>query len=158
MNCDNQDTFLYLLVKEKYPESKGKKVDTELRIVYWPEDADSGHESQFVIYGKRPRSKTTGEFIPYRVKCHTMNQVYYFAKNAISSDHDLSIELHQFSGFADDNEDEYNIAWYNTAENSSTEIVAFDVYSNPYEKKEYYIDFYSLLKNQLNILSHFVTV
>jgi hypothetical protein len=36
------------------------------------------------------------------------------------------VELHQFSGITDDSEDEYNIDWFNTNENSSTEIVAFE--------------------------------
>jgi hypothetical protein len=151
--------FLYALIKEYYIGSKGKKIDTELRIVYWPEDYHcSGHEAQFVIYGKRPRCKTTGEYTPYRLKCHTVDQVIDFVRTIICPSNNMEVELHQFSGYNDDSKDEYNVHWFNTAENFATELVAYDVESRTTATGSSYLEFSATLSNILNILVNCDTV
>lgn len=120
--------FLYALVKEidrSNTETSHAKVDTTLRIVHWRDDSDE-NGGYFIIYGNRPRSIITGPYNPYRVLCHTMEQVIRFTKTVISNDHDVAIELQQFDGLNDDSEDQFHIDWDNTAENGSTELVAFD--------------------------------
>ena len=151
--------FLYALIKEHCIGKKSIKVDTELRIVYWPEVwGDTNHEAQFVIYGKRPRSKTCGEYTPYRLKFHTIDQVIDFVKTVVSPDHNMSVELHQFSGYTDDSKDEYNIYWFNTAENVTTELVAFDVESSINESGDSYLECSATLSNILNVLVNCDTV
>ena len=46
--------FLYVLVKEVYERKTKKRTDTELRIVFWPEDRSNGVRDHFVVYGTRP--------------------------------------------------------------------------------------------------------
>ena len=148
--------FLYVLVKEVYPESKpGKqKTDTVLHIVHWAADEELGYDDHFVIYGKRPKSKVTGKFTPYRLICQTQKQVHEFVRTVVSPDHNLAIELHQFYGETDDSEDWYNIDWKNTADDSSTELVAFDVESKSGFDGEPFIDFHSALSSVLNVITN----
>ena len=114
--------FLYVLVTERDDE---RKIDTRLRVVYWKDDSvESG--GYFVVYGSRPTSKLTGKFNPYRICFATIEQVARFARSVVSSDSDVSVELHQFDGLNDDTEDALNVDWENTAENKSSELVAFD--------------------------------
>ena len=114
--------FLYALVTERDDD---KKIDTRLRIVYWQDDSDP-NGGYFIVYGQRPPSLKTGEYNPYRVRCSTIDQVAYFARRVVSSDSEISVELHQFDGLNDDTEDALNVDWENTAENGSSELVAFD--------------------------------
>lgn len=142
--------FLYVAVKEVYEGKKGKKTDTELRIVYWP--ADDNHDECFVIYGKRPNSKSTGHYLPYRLVCYTKESVIDFAENVIDSQHNVEVELHQFYGESDSSEDEYNIDWKNTVEDSSTELVAYDIFPQTNTYGEYRLDFRPRLSSILNTL------
>lgn len=144
--------FLYATVKEVYPESKSGKTDTVLRIVFWAADEELGYDDHFVIYGKRPKSKVTGKFVPYRIHCRTQEQVHKFVKTIVSPDHNLAIELHQFYGETDDSEDWYNIDWKNTADDSSTELVAFDVESKIAFDGEHYLDCQAALSSVLNVI------
>jgi len=132
--------------------SKTGTTDTKLRIVYWAANEDHDYDAHFVIYGKRPKSKITGKFIPYRIQCRTIEQVNQFVKTVVSPDHDLAIELHQFYGYTDDSEDWYNIDWKNTANNSSTELVAFDVESKTDYQGDYYLGFQPALTSVLTVL------
>jgi hypothetical protein len=151
--------FLYVLIKEYDVGPKGRKIDTELRIVYWPEDYYcSGHEAQFVIYGKRPRCKKTGEYTPYRLKCHTVEHVIDFVKTVVCPSNNMAVELHQFSGYSDDSEDEYNVYWFNTAENMATELVAYDVESSTNATGDSYLECSATLSNILNVLVNCDTV
>jgi hypothetical protein len=118
-------TFLYVVVKEVVEGKKGQKLDTELRIVYWPETSE--YSECFVLYGKRPPSKRDGDFVPYRLICNTKEQVVRFAETVIDIHSSASVELHQFYGENDDSVDEFNIDWENTAENRTTELVAYDI-------------------------------
>jgi hypothetical protein len=150
--------FLYLLVKEY---SIDKQIDTELRIVYWKEQWGTDYESQFVVYGKRPNTKKLGKYIPYRLRFNTKEQVAQFIRTVISTDHYMSLELHQFSGINNDVDDEYNIDWFNTNENSTTELVAF-TFDSPtglitnYESDAQY--HYNTLNELLCVLSNCETV
>lgn len=147
-----QTNFLYVLVKELIADDPNNKTDTELRIVYWPEDVETGYEEGFVIYGKRPRTKPEGEFTPYRLFCRTKNQVLQFAKTVISTSNNVAIELHQFEGISNASKDEYEVEWYNTAENLSTELVAYDVESKSTEDGNLIIDFHKELYSTLTVL------
>ena len=151
----NFQQFLYVTLKENYTRSNGTtKTDTTLRIVYWAayDDEEDGYDEHFVIYGKRPKSKVTGKFVPYRITCNTRDDVLQFVKTVVSPDHNLAVELHQFHGYTDDSEDWYNIDWENTADDSSTELVAFDVESKTAFGGEPFVDFKSALTNVLQIL------
>jgi hypothetical protein len=151
--------FLYVLVKEVNEVREGKKkTDTELRIVFWPEDRSTGVRDHFVLYGTRPSTKRCGNFVPYRLVCDTLYEVTGFVSSVFSSINSVEIELHQFSGFTNDSEDEYNIDWYNTNENESTEIVAFDV--DPIEDSVGDVHVYpeKTLSKVLNILMQFDTI
>ena len=143
--------FLYVFVKETVPSNK-QKTDTVLRIVFWKADEELGYDDHFVIYGTRPRSKTTGKFVPYRLTCETIDQVQHFVKTVVGSNNSLSIELHQFYGYNDDSEDWYNIDWKNTPRNSSTEIVAYDVMSQTNDYGEYHLNFHTTMSRVLNVL------
>jgi hypothetical protein len=120
-----------MLVRESYKSS----IDTTIRVVYWDEykggnEYKGGHESgYFIIYGTRP-----GSYAPYRVRCSNIKQVFRFVETVISSDSQVSIELHQFDALNDDSNDQFNIDWENTPENRTTELVAFDFL----EKTEFY--------------------
>jgi hypothetical protein len=151
--------FLYVLVKEVNEVKEGKKrTDTELRIVFWSEDKSTGVRDHFVLYGTRPSTKRHGEFFPYRLVCDTLYAVTEFVSSVFSSSNSVEIELHQFSGFTDDSEDEYNIDWYNTNENESTELVAFDV--DPVEDSFGDVRVYpeKTLSKVLNVLMKFDTI
>ena len=150
----NFQQFLYVLVKEDYADTKKQKNDTILHIVHWKANAKFEYEDHFIIYGKRPTSKISGEFTPYRLKCNTKEQIYQFVKTVVSPENSMSIELHQFYGYNDDSEDWYNIDWENTAENSSTEIVAFDVPSKPGFDTDLYINCNVVLSNLLNVIAN----
>jgi len=147
-----QTKFLYVLLKEHVTDDPTYKTDTELRIVYWPEDIDADYEEGFIIYGTRPRTKPEGEFTPYRLYCRTKSQVLQFVRTVVSSTNNISIELHQFDGISNDSKDEYEVEWYNTAENSSTELVAYDVDSNRNEDGNPVLDFRNALDRTLNVL------
>lgn len=146
--------FLYVLVKEIYKEEGSDKVktDTTLRIVYWEANEELEYDAHYVIYGKRPKSKVSGEHTPYRLKCSSQKQIHEFVRTVVSPDHNLAIELHQFYGYSDDSEDWYNIDWENTAGDGSTEIVAFDIESKPGFEGEPFVDFHSALSNVLNVI------
>jgi hypothetical protein len=122
--------FLYAIFTERCSANPlaNKKLDTRLRIVYWNDDAEptGGH---FVIYGNRPDSSVSGKYNPYRLWCATIDNVMNFVNTVISSDANVSVELHQFDAMNDDTEDEFNIDWENNAENDTTELVAFDFLS-----------------------------
>jgi hypothetical protein len=156
MSKGEQTNFLYVLVKEK----DGEKIDTTLRIVYWDgywEDCDGDDavyqpDPHFVIYGARPNSKISGEYIPYRLSCRAKEQVHHFVKSVISPDHIAEIELHQFNGYNDTTDDWYDIQWENTANNSSTEIVAFDVHPKKSFDGEDFLDIHSALHSVLDSL------
>ena len=145
--------FLYAFIKEFTYGKNGRKVDTELRIVHWfPDYENSGHPEQFVVYGKRPRTKFAGEYTPYRLVFYTLEDVVKFIQTVISPNNDITIQLQQFSGINNDSEDEYNIDWFNTAENFSTELVAFSIESKLQANGEKYLDCYDTLNNVLRIL------
>ena len=144
--------FLYVMVKEIYAGSKKQKTDNVLRIVYWAANEELGYDEHFVIYGTRPKSKNSSEFGPYRLKCKTPEQVQLFVKTVVSCNHNVAIELHQFYGYSDDSEDWYNIDWQHTANDSSTELVAFDIEPQTQFDGESYLDFRSPLSNVLNII------
>ena len=144
--------FLYVLLKEHVADNPANKNDTELRIVYWPEDIDADYDEGFIIYGKRPRTKPEGEFTPYRLFCRTKSQVWDFARTVVSPTNNVSIELHQFEGISNDSKDEYEVEWYNTAENNSTELVAYDVESKRNEDGFPVLDFRNVLNRTLNVL------
>lgn len=146
--------FLYVLVKENYEGPKKTTTDTVLRIVYWTADEELGYDSHYVIYGKRPKSKISGEFIPYRLTCQTQKQVHEFVRTVVSPDHNLAVELHQFYGYNDDSEDWYNIDWENTPEDGSTELVAFDVESKIGFDGEQFVDFHAALTSTLNVIKN----
>jgi hypothetical protein len=141
-----------VLVKENYNESDKTKTDTVLHIVYWAANEELGYDSHFVIYGIRPKSKITGRYTPYRLKCDTKEEVHSFIKTIVSPDHNLAVELHQFYGYSDDSDDWYNIDWENTVDNSRTEIVAFDINPKVSFEGEPYLDFQTSLNNVLNII------
>ena len=111
--------FLYVFVKETCTNNEYHSSDTELRIVYW-------NNGEFVIYGKRPRNKQGREFVPYRLQCSTISQVIQLVETVVCMQNDMSIELHQFEGICNCSKDEYEVEWYNTCEDESTELVAFD--------------------------------
>jgi hypothetical protein len=147
--------FLYVTLKENYTRSSGKsKIDTTLHIVYWAayDDEEDGYDEHFVIYGKRPKSKNTGKFTPYRLICRTIDDVHQFVRTVVSRDHNLAVELHQFYGYTDDSEDWYNIDWKNTADDGSTELVAFDVEPKPTLDGEQVLDFKCALTKVLEVL------
>jgi hypothetical protein len=149
--------FLYVLVKEKYTGIKKNKVDTVLRIVYWQEDLEAGYNEQYVIYGKRPNSKTDGAYVPYRLSCSTIDQVYQLVKTVVSCECDLAIELHQYNGYNDFSDDEYHINWQNTYEDYRTELVAFDMKSislNGYD----ILEFRNILTKALKVLETYEVV
>jgi hypothetical protein len=149
--------FLYVTLKENYAGKSKQKTDTTLRIVFWEANEELEYDEHFVIYGKRPKSKISGEFVPYRLTCSTICDVLQFVKTVVSPDHNLAVELHQFQGYTDDSEDWYNIDWENTADDSSTELVAFDVESKTAFGGEQFVDFKSALTNVLQVLvSHAV--
>ena len=150
--------FVYVLVKEFRQGTKRKHYDTELRIVHWAADEETGLPEHFVIYGKRPNSIKEGAFIPYRLKCESVYEIGKFVNTVISSDHNASIELRQFSGITDDSEDEYNIDWFNTNENLTTELVAFDIEPTYDSFGESRLDLDNTLNNALRILMQFETV
>ena len=141
--------FLYVLVKENIAGSK--KTDNVLRIVYWMENEELGYDEHFVIYGKRPKSKVSGKFVPYRLICQTQEQVQHFVKTVVGRHNNIAIELHQFNGYSDNSEDWYNIDWKNTADDSSTELVAFDIEPKTQSEGEFYLDLPPLSK-VLNII------
>jgi len=87
------------------------------------------------------------------LKCQTQKQVQHFVRTVVSPDHNLAIELHQFYGNTDESEDWYNIDWHNTADDSSTELVAFDVESKNGFDGEPFIDFHAALSSVLNVIS-----
>ena len=116
--------FLYVLVTELDADNK---IDTRLRIVHWQDNTDP-NGGYFVVYGNRPTSVVTGEYNPYRVRISTIDAVVRFVKHVWSIDSVVSVELHQFDGLNDDTEDALNVDWDNTAENGSSELVAFDSY------------------------------
>jgi hypothetical protein len=77
--------FLYVLITE-VREIKSKRIaDTELRIVFWPEDRESETREHFVVYGNRPDTKKDGEFVPYRLVCDTMYEVTGLVNTLFSS-------------------------------------------------------------------------
>ena len=127
--CDYQK-FLYVLVKEYSKKSENNKLDNSLRIVYWPKDDVYGYDEHFVIYGKRSKTKKYGKFVPYRLKCNSIENVYQFVKSVVSFDNYFAVELHQFDGLTDDSHDWYNLDWCNTPENPTTELVAYDIDPN----------------------------
>lgn len=141
--------FLYVVVKEIMECKKDKKLDTELRIVYWGETDE--YSECFVIYGKRQPSKKKGDFIPYRLVCNTKEQVVRFAETVIGIHNSAVVELHQFCGENDDSIDEFNIDWENTPENRTTELVAYDISGE-------FLHFRNQLLSVLNIISEFDTV
>jgi len=152
--------FLYVLLKESEKVKKtGKlKTDTVLRIVYWAANAEFGYDSHFVIYGQRPDAKVSGKYVPYRLKCQTPKQVQQFVRTVIGNDNELAVELHQFYGNTDDTEDWYNIDWENTYEDSSTELIAFDLsYTIGYDGVPF-IDFESSLSSVLNAIVNYEVV
>jgi len=150
--------FLYVLVKETEVDANGKeKPDTSLRIVYWGSNEELGYDGHFVIYGKRPKSKITGKYTPYRLKCKTAKQIHQFLRTIIASDNNLAVELHQFYGYSDDSDDWYNIDWKNTPGDSSTEIVAFDVLSGVVDG-EHILDFGKALTHVLNAIMDYEVV
>lgn len=153
-----QSNFFYVLVKENYPGSKKHKVDTMLRIVYWHADVEEGYEGHFVIYGKRPNSKSLGKYVPYRLCCNTLKDVLQFVQMVVSSDHNLAIELHQYDGYNDVSEDEYHIEWSDTFEDYRTELVAFDVLPRETENNQYVLDFGETLTKTLNVLVNYDVV
>ena len=130
--------FLYVFVKETCTDNKHHNVDTELRIVYW-------NDGGFVIYGKRPRNKHGRDFVPYRLQCSTISQVIQLVETVVCIQNDMSIELHQFEGICDCSKDEYEVEWYNTCEDDSTELVAFDI-------KRSNVRFKCELKNVLKVI------
>ena len=147
--------FLYVTIKENYVKSSGRlKTDTMLHIVYWEANEELGYDEHFVIYGTRPKSKVTGKFVPYRLICSTLDDVIRLVNTVVSPDHNLAIELHQFYGHNDDSEDWYNIDWSNTADDSSTELVAFDIEPKPGFGGELFIDFKVALTNVLNVITN----
>lgn len=150
---ETQTRFLYVIVKEVTEGRKGKKLDTQLRIVYWPENEQ--YTECYVIYGKRPYSKNAGKYLPYRLVCNTKEQVVRFAETMIDLQSSAEVELHQFVGENDDSVDEFNIDWENTAENESTELVAYDLVPkiNPYG--QFRLEFRTELFSVLNVLSDF---
>lgn len=141
--------FLYVVVKEIVECKKGKKLDTELRIVYWPETAE--YSECFVIYGKRPPSKSQGAYVPYRLVCNTKEQVVRFAETVIDIHNNAAVELHQFCGENDDSVDEFNIDWENTPENRTTELVAYDISGQ-------FLDFRNEMSSALITISELDTV
>ena len=145
--------FLYVLVKEinRSDNEYRPKIDTRLRVVYWQSQSKHG-KGQFVVYGTRPESLVSGKFNPYRLTFQNLGQVARFAKTVISPDHDVALELHQFDGLNDDSEDPLNVDWDNTAENGSSELVAFDFYSIKKSDGTYMIPFRQKLANLLRIL------
>lgn len=158
LRMSNYQQFLYVLVKEVYERKPKKRTDTELRIVFWPEDRSKRVREHFIVYGTRPSTKRSGEFVPYRLVCDTIYEVTGFVTTVFSRDNSVEIELHQFSGLTDDSEDEYNIDWFNTNENESTEIVALDI--DPIEDSNGEVHVYSekTLSRVLNILMQFDTI
>jgi hypothetical protein len=150
--------FLYVLINE-VREVKSKRIaDTELRIVFWPEDRESETREHFVVYGNRPDTKSCGEFIHYRLVCDTLYEVTGLVNTLFSSCHSAEIELHQYSGFNDDSEDEYNIDWFNTNEDASTELVAFDIESTKDSSGEPHLYLDKTLNKVLLILTQFDTI
>ena len=117
-----------------------------------------GTREHFVVYGTRPDTKTHGKFIPYRLVCDTIYEVTGLVNTLFSSDHSAEIELHQYSGFNDDSEDEYNIDWFNTNDDAITEIVAFDIEPTPdsFGEQRLYLD--KTLQKVLLILLQFDTI
>jgi hypothetical protein len=149
--------FLYVIVREVVNGNRtGKYLDTQLRIVYWPETEDSAEH--FVIYGTRPYSKHAGNYIPYRLVCNTKEQVFHFAETMIGIRNNVEISIHQFSGENDDTIDEYNIEWDNTNENESTELVTYDVSPGINSYGQFRLDFKKDLYSGLNIISDFCVV
>lgn len=117
-----QTQFFYLLVKEIYERAGKQRADTCLRIVHWEaNEEDDGH---YVVYGRRTLKHR--RYVPYRIRFETLEDVMNYIKYIFSDDCDMIVELHQFSGLNDDSEDKYNIDWYETAEDITTEIVAYD--------------------------------
>jgi hypothetical protein len=153
-----QTKFLYVLLKERVTDEPSYKTDTELRIVYWSEDIEADYEEGFIIYGTRPRTKPEGEFTPYRLYCRTKSQVLQFARTVVSPTNNVSIELHQFEGISNDSKDEYEVEWYNTAENKSTELVAYDVDSNRTDGGIPVLDFSNALNRTLTVLMNMEVV
>jgi hypothetical protein len=128
-----QTQFLYVLFKEidRDVDENGRataNTDTQIRIVYWQDDSDE-NGGYYMIYGRRPTSKYAGEYIPYRVLCKDIDRVIRFINTVVSSDNDVSVDLHQFDGLNDDSEDQFNVSWENTAENRNTELAAYDFQS-----------------------------
>jgi hypothetical protein len=151
----NNMQFLYVVLKERYTCSKTEKTDNLLRIVHWKQEWGSDYNEQFVVYGKRPYSKRRGEYIPYRLRFSTREQVEQFVQTiVISSDNRITIELHQFSGLNDDSDDGYNIDWQNTAENSTTELVAFEIDSRLLASGEIVTNYIQTLDEVLTILEN----
>jgi hypothetical protein len=147
--------FLYVVVKEYYSRSKSEKLDTELRIVYWKEEWGSNYPEQFVVYGRRPDSKKKGDYVPYRLRFSTREQVEQFAQTIIvSSENHVVIELHQFSGLNNDSDDLYNIDWENTQEDSTTELVAFEIESRLQANGDIVLNYIPTLHNVLTILEN----
>ena len=147
--------FLYVVVKEYYNRHKFKsaKLDTELRIVHWKEEWGSDYPEQFVVYGRRPYSKRTGDFVPYRLRFSTREQVEHFVKTVIvKSENQVVIELHQFSGMNNDVDDVYNIDWENTPEDSATEIVAFEIESRTRVDGNIILNYIPALESVLTVL------
>ena len=151
--------FLYVIVKEYFSGKQGRKFDTELRIVYWPEDYQySGNSAQFVVYGTRPRIKYIGEFTPYRLCFYKLEDVIQFVNTVVSPNNNIMIELQQFSGINNDSDDEYNIDWMNTSENMNTELVAFEIESGLKANGDVYLNYGNTLSNVLNVLVNSETV
>lgn len=153
---ESNTRFLYVIVKEVTEGRKGKKLDTQMRIVYWPETED--YAECFVIYGRRPYSKRDGRYLPYRLICNTKEQVVRFAETMIDTRNSAEVELHQFCGENDVSTDEFNIDWENTDENESTELVAYDIVprTNPYG--QFCLNLRTELFSVLNVLSDFYVV
>jgi hypothetical protein len=147
--------FLYVVLKERYVWSKAERTDNHMRIVHWKEEWGTDYTDQFVVYGKRPNSKRHGEYIAYRLKFSTKEQVEQFIKMIVtSSENRVTIELHQFSGLNDDSEDGYNIDWQNTPENETTELVAFEIDSRSLASGEIVTNYIQTLDNVLTILEN----
>jgi|LauGreDrversion4_2_1035121.scaffolds.fasta_scaffold55691_4 hypothetical protein len=150
--------FLYVLVKEVFQGKNKKRRDTELRIVFWPDDRTTGTREHFVVYGNRPDTKKHGEYYPYRLVCDTIYEVTGLVNTLFSSYHSAEIELHQFSGLNDDSEDEYNIDWFNTNEDESTELVAFDINPTYDSLNEPHLYLDKTLNKCLLLLTQFDTI
>ena len=151
-----QTQFLYVLFKEILNEMdeygrKRIKIDSQLRIVYWQDESDP-NGGYYIIYGRRPDSRVTGEYTPYRILCRDMESVIRFAKTVVSPENSVSVELQQFDALNDDSEDQFNVSWDNNAENGSTEIVAFDFDTRTKPNGFRYIPFKGSLRRLLRIL------